>query len=246
VEQGRVIEIKKKAKQDGVMKVPTFIGHLMQDYCVVDGAWLDERNFKWVQNDYVKFIRFAQCRIDKTGEGIVGYITSNSYLDGLIFRGMRHSLMRSFNEIYIFDLHGNSNKNETSLDGGHDENVFNITEGVALVLCVKERNNSNVARVLHAGMLGSKEAKYGLLLETDLSKTEWKELKPVSPNYFFVPQAVRRRSEYEKFWRITEIMPENLLGFQTHRDPVAIAFDEASLKNQVTKFLGKETILPDL
>ena len=239
LEQGRVTEIRKKAAKVGVVKMPTFIGRLMQDYYVVDGAWLNERNPKWLQNDYVKFIRFAQWRIDKTGEGIIGYITSNSYLDGLIFRGMRQSLMRSFNEIYIYDLHGNSNKKERAHDGGEDNNVFDITEGVSLVLCVKEKGNKNIARVFHADILGSRETKYKVLAESDVAQTEWTQLKPASPYYFFMPQIVKRLAEYERFWQITAIMPKNLLGFQTHRDQVAIAFDETTLKRQVAGYLGE-------
>ena len=173
LEQGRVTEIKKKAASDGVVEVPTFIGHLIQDYYVVDGAWLDEKNPKWLQNDYVKFIRFAQWRVDKTGEGIIGYITSNSYLDSPTFRGMRQNLMQSFNEIYIYDLHGNSNKKERTPDGGEDKNVFDIVEGVSLILCVKEKGNKNLAQVFHADLLGAREAKYKRLSETDVNDTAW-------------------------------------------------------------------------
>ncbi len=240
LEQGRVTEIKKKAAADGVVEVPTFIGHLIQDYYVVDGVWLGERNPKWLQNDYVKFIRFAQWRIDQTGEGIVAFITSNSYLDSPTFRGMRQSLMGSFNEIYVYDLHGNANKKERARDGGEDKNVFDIAEGVSLLLCVKQRDNQTPCQVSHADILGSREAKYTLLDESDVGKTDWAELKPVSPHYFFMPQTIKRRAEYQKLWQITDIMPKNLLGFQTHRDPVAIAFDEATLKKQVTEHLGEE------
>lgn len=239
LEQGRVTEIKKTAAKDGVVEVPTFIGRLIQDYYVVDGAWLDERNPKWLQNDYVKFIRFAQWRIDQTGEGIVAFITSNSYLDSPTFRGMRQSLMGSFNEIRVYDLHGNANKKERARDGGEDNNVFDIAEGVSLLLCVKQRDNRKAARVFHSEILGSREAKYALLAGTDVSTTDWAELRPVAPHYFFMPQTIKRRAEYQKLWQITEIMPKNLLGFQTHRDPVAVAFDETTLKKQVTEFLGK-------
>ena len=238
--QGRVEPVYKIADQPKTLKVPTFIGQLMQDYYLVDGAWLGERNPKWLQNDYVKFIRFAQWRIDTTGEGIIGFITSNSYLDSPTFRGMRQSLMQSFNEIYIYDLHGNSNKKERAPDGGEDKNVFDITEGVSLMLCVKEKGNKTLAQVFHADLFGTREAKYKRLSETDVSQTKWEKLKPVSQNYFFMPQIVKRRAEYEKFWQVTEMMPKNLLGFQTHRDPVAVALDEATLKKQVTEYLGEQ------
>ncbi len=238
--QGTVQPLYRIADKQKIVEVPTFIGQLIQDYYLVDGAWLGERNPKWLQNDYVKFIRFAQWRIDKTGEGIIGFITSNSYLDSPTFRGMRQNLMQSFNEIYIYDLHGNSNKKERAPDGGEDKNVFDITEGVSLMLCVKEKGNKNLAEVFQADLWGTRETKYKRLIETDVSKTNWEKLKPVSPNYYFMPQTVKRRTEYEKFWQVTEMMPKNLLGFQTHRDPVAIAFDEATLKKQVADYLGEQ------
>jgi len=98
-----------------------FIGKLIEDYRQAEGKALGERNSKVLQDDYVKFIRFAQWRVDRTGEGVIGFITNHGYLDNLTFRGMRASLMRSFNEIYIYDLHGNSNKKEVAPDGSKDE-----------------------------------------------------------------------------------------------------------------------------
>ena len=116
---------------------PTFIGELIQTYFQVDGVRLGEKNPKWLQNDYVKFIRFAQWRIERTGFGIVAFITDNSYLDNPTFRGMRRSLTQTFDEIYILDLHGNSKKREHDPKGGKDENVFDITQGVSICLMVK-------------------------------------------------------------------------------------------------------------
>jgi hypothetical protein len=115
----------------------TFIGALIQTYYQIDGVPLGEKNPKWLQNDYVKFIRFAQWRIERSGQGIVAFITDNSYLDNPTFRGMRRSLMQTFDEIYILDLHGNSNKKERAPDGGEDKNVFDIKQGVAICLMVK-------------------------------------------------------------------------------------------------------------
>jgi predicted helicase len=238
LEQGRVTEIKKNAASDGFVEVPTFIGRLIQDYYVVDGAWLDEKNPKWLQNDYVKFIRFAQWRIDSTGEGVVGYITSNSYLDSPTFRGMRQSLMQSFNHIYVYDLHGNSNKKERTPAGGEDNNVFDIQEGVALLICVKEKGNKKLARVIHADLWGKRETKYKTLVETDVNSTKWTELNPSSSSYLFIPQNTALKPEYEQGWKVTDAFPKQALGFQTHRDPVAIAFEESALKTQITKFLG--------
>jgi predicted helicase len=110
-------------------------------FYTVDGEQLGERKL-WLQDDYVKFLRFAQWKIQKTGVGVVGMITNHSYLDNPTFRGMRRSLMLTFNEIYIVDLHGNSLKKEVSPDGSKDENVFDIRQGVAIALFVKMPNAS--------------------------------------------------------------------------------------------------------
>jgi len=109
-------------------------GYKDDGYYKVDGVPLKEKNPKWLQDDYVKFIRFAQWKIDQAGEGVLGFITNHSYLDNPTFRGMRQSLMNSFNEIYILDLHGNSLKKEKCPDGSKDENVFDIQQGVAIAL----------------------------------------------------------------------------------------------------------------
>lgn len=114
-----------------------WIKDLVKDYYFVDGKPLGERNPKWLQDDYVKFIRFAQWRIDQSNQGILGFITNHGFLDNPTFRGMRQSLMNSFDEIFIYDLHGNSKKKETTPDGGKDENVFDIQQGVSISFMLK-------------------------------------------------------------------------------------------------------------
>ena len=106
------------ASKEMIVREKTFIGRLIEDYRRVDDHPLEERNPKWLQDDYVKFIRFAEWRIAETGEGIVGYITNHSYLDNPTFRGMRQHLMQTFNEIYVYDLHGNKKKKECTPEGG--------------------------------------------------------------------------------------------------------------------------------
>ncbi len=127
-------------------RVATFIGRLIQDYRRVDGQPLGERNPRWLQDDYVKFIRWAVWRIARTGAGILGFVTNHSYLDNPTFRGMRRHLMQSFDEIYVLDLHGNARKRERAPDGGPDENVFDIQQGVAISLMVKLPTPSPDAR----------------------------------------------------------------------------------------------------
>ncbi|MDR3626702.1 MAG: N-6 DNA methylase [Ignavibacteriaceae bacterium] len=116
-----------------------WISEEIKGYYKVDGKPLGEKNPKWLQDDYVKFIRFAQWKIDQAGEGVVGFITNHGYLDNPTFRGMRQSLINSFDEIYVLDLHGNSLKKEKAPDGSKDENVFDIMQGVAVVFMIKKK-----------------------------------------------------------------------------------------------------------
>ena len=165
----------------------TWIGELIEDYKKVDGKPLGERNPKWLQDDYVKFIRFGQWRIGQSGAGILAFITNNAYLDNPTFRGMRQQLMDSFTDIYLLDLHGNAKKKERAPDGSPDQNVFDIQQGVAIALFVKEAGKSGPAAVHHADLWGTRESKYKALAASDVSNTEWKTIEPSSPNYMFRP-----------------------------------------------------------
>ncbi len=179
----------------------TFIGNLMQDYYTVDGQPLGEKNPKWLQNDYVKFLRFAQYEIERSGQGIVAFITDNSYLDNPTFRGMRRSLMRTFDEIYLLDLHGNSKKKERALDGGKDENVFDIMQGVAIAVFIRraERVGASPDAVIHhADVYGTRKSKYELLRASNLNNVDWQPLVPNVPFYLFRPQEQELREEYEQ------------------------------------------------
>jgi hypothetical protein len=225
------------------------------NYFEVDGKPLGERNPKWLNDDYVKFIRFAQWRIERTGYGILAFITNHSYLDNPTFRGMRQSLIQTFDQIYVLDLHGNSKKKEHSPDGTKDENVFDIQQGVAIGIFVKRQRKfaaSQTAIVYHAHLWGLREAyettpqgqqlvggKYQWLSEHDLTTTQWTLLAPESPFYLFVPQDIDLRAEYEQGTKVTEIMPVNVLGFQSHRDYFAIAFDSATLDNRIAEMRDK-------
>jgi hypothetical protein len=213
-----------------------WIGSLVRDYYRVDGQPLGERNPKWLQDDYVKFIRFGQWRIDQTGQGILAFISNNGYLDNPTFRGMRQSLMSTFSSIYILDLHGNSRKRERTPEGGPDENVFDIQQGVAIALFVKEPGVSGPAKVYHADLWGEREGKYNALRESDVETIEWTQLAPKSPSYLFTPQDADLRAEYNQGWKVTEIMAVNVLGFQTHRDQFAIDIDEEALRNRISQF----------
>ena len=209
-----------------------------ENYFKVDGQPLGERNPKWLNNDYVKFIRFAQWRIARNEEGVVAYITDNGYLDNPTFRGMRQSLMQTFDEIYVLDLHGNSRKKERSPDGSPDQNVFDIQQGVAIGIFVKRKRPAGAtapkppATVQHAQLYGTRAGKYAWLFANDVRNTEWVTLAPQAPFYLFTPQNIDLMEEYGKCWKITDAMPINALGFQTHRDHFAIDFEEAVIQQR--------------
>jgi predicted helicase len=192
---------------------------------------LGERNPKWLNDDYVKFIRFAQMKMDAVPEGIVGIITNHSWLDNPTFRGMRQSLMRSFEQIYVLDLHGNAKKKERAPDGSKDENVFDIEQGVAISLFVKRPGLER--GVWRGDLWGKRLEKYKAAAEGTLKSLDLLALQPVTPFYLFARQDAEIRSEYQAGWRLTEIFPVNVLGFQTHRDDFAISFTEEEMKRKL-------------
>ena len=211
-------------------------GQKTGNYFEVDGQPLNERKH-WLNDDYVKFIRFAQWRIEQTGYGVLAFVTNHGYLDNPTFRGMRQSLMQSFDDIYLLDLHGNSKKRETALDGGKDENVFDIQQGVAIGLFVKRsKTQDKPVQVYHADLYGTRESKYAGLAENDVSTIRWQMLKPQAPFYLFVPQDTALLPEYEQGWKITDVMPINSTGIVTARDHFVIDFDAANLERRMNEF----------
>ena len=216
----------------------TFIGELIEDYRQVDGEPLGEAASKALQDDYVKFIRWAQWRINKNGEGIIGYIVNNNFLDASTVRGMRQNLLNSFNAIYLLNLHGSNRRTEAFPATQRDENVFDISQGVSILLCVKERDNSAQAKVYYADIWGSREDKYNILSEIDVQSTEWSELQPMSPYYLFVPQSMDYSAEYENGWKITDIFQISSIGIVTARDKLTIHRTPEEVRETVTDFVS--------
>ena len=194
----------------------------VSNYFEVDGGPLGERNPKWLNDDYVKFIRFGQWRIDKTGRGILAFITNHGYLDNPTFRGMRQQLMESFSDIYILDLHGNSKKKEKCPDGSKDENVFDIQQGVSIGFLVKKPKSKGQTNIYYADLWGVRSQKYSELLKNDISTMNWEALNPSSPFYLFKPQNIELRNEYEYGFKIDDLMPVNSVGIVTARDKLTI------------------------
>ena len=224
-----------------------WIRGLIEDYKQVDGKPLGEKNPKWLQDDYVKFLRFAQWKIEGAGRGVVGIITNHGYLDNPTFRGMRRSLMGTFDDIYILDLHGNTLKRETCPDGSPDKNVFDIRQGVAIAFLVK-RGNANIdgqdeqdgtkALVHHAERYGTRGSKYAWLDDHDRGSTQWRMLNPASPFYLFVPRDVALEAGYRRFISVPEAFPVNSVGIVTARDRLTIHWSDEDVWTTVRVFSG--------
>jgi hypothetical protein len=214
------------------------IERLMERY---KAAVRHEQNIQPLSDDYIKFIRFAHDRIERTGYGVIGMITNHTYLSGLIHRGMREELMRSFSEIYVLNLHGSALLGETAPDGGKDENVFDIRQGVAIALFVKKPDHDGLPRVQYADLWGLREGKHRYLLENDVSTTEWQTLEPVSPYFFFVPKDLDLLSEYEQEWSVTQVFGLYQRGAATRRDHFMVAFERDELESRFLTFASEVT-----
>ncbi len=230
-------------------------GEQTGNYFEVDGKALEERNSKWLNDDYVKFIRFGQWCIERVGAGILAFITNHGYLDNPTFRGMRQSLLQSFDEIYVLDLHGNSKKQDCAPDGSKDENVFAIQQGVAISIFVRKQRKTpepRQASVYHAHLWGPREiyevasniqqlvgGKYQWLAHNNVQSTAWTTLLPERPLYLFTPQDANFRAEYEQGENITDIMPVKVMGFQTHRDHFAIDCNREALFQRIKELREK-------
>jgi predicted helicase len=220
--------------------VGAWISAKIKDYYEVDGSPLGEKNPKWLQDDYVKFIRFSQWKIDQNEEGILGFITNHSYLDNPTFRGMRQSLLKSFNEIYLLDLHGNALKKEKCPDGSKDENVFDIRQGVSIALFIKKRNDDTPCKVFYSELWGLREGKYNTLAENDISSIKWKEISPKSGFYFFKPREEELEKLYNRFFKITDIFPVNSVGIVTARDKLTIHWTPDEAMRTISSFTSMD------
>ncbi len=210
-----------------------WIEKLMEDY----KKNLSEKNIQPLSDDYIKFIRYAQHFIEKNGEGILAYISNNSFIDGIIHRQMRNHLSNLFDKIYILDLHGNSNKKETAEDGGKDENVFDIQQGVSINIFIKSKLiDSKKASICHFDLFGRRSHKYNFLFENRINEISWNELKPIKPEYFFVPKDFRLKKTYTRGFSIENIFPFSNSGIKTHRDDFVIDLNRKNLSNKIKQF----------
>ena len=218
-----------------------WISKLVDDYKVEPGGKvkLQERKH-WLNDDYVKFIRLAEHYVEKNGEGIVAFITPHGFLDNPTFRGMRWHLMQTFDEIWTLNLHGNSKKKEVAPDGGKDECVFNIMQGVAITLFVKKggvaAKNAKDAKVYYADLWGKKKDKLAALDDATMESVKWQEVQPAEPMLFFSPRDTSAETEYSHGFKIDELFLCNVMGIVTARDGFVVDMRKGDLLSRIYDF----------
>jgi predicted helicase len=216
-----------------------WISAKIKDYYFVDGASINERNPKGLQDDYVKFIRFAQDKMEQAGQGVIGIITNHSFLDNPTFRGMRQSLMNTFDQMYFLDLHGNTKKKEKTPEGGKDENVFDIEQGVAISILIKKTGLEK--KVYHADFYGLRSHKYLQCLRNSIESISWENIIPIKPQYNLRPSPnLNLDKEYDKYFLLTKIFRISSSGIKTHRDHFAYDFDRKVLAKRISDFINPE------
>ena len=219
-----------------------WISGLLRDYSAVAGEPLGERNPKWLQDDSVKVLRLAQWKIEQNGEGIVGFVINHNGLDAPTFRGLRHSLLQTFEEVYALDLHGNGRKRERCPDGGRDENVFpGVGQGVAVLLLVKRPGLPR--RVLRADLYGSRSEKLWALEAGHVGTTAWQEVRASAPAFLFLPTDARLDREYGQGLALPEIFPRHGVGVMTGGDAL---FTALSRRELVERFGESRRLVPYL
>lgn len=220
-----------------------WIMKLMEDYKKEPGGKekLKEQNSKFINDDYVKFIRYGQHFIEKNGSGVLAFINPHGFLDNPTFRGMRWNLLKTYDKIYTIDLHGNAKKKETAPDGSADVNVFDIEQGVSINFFIKtgEKKANELGKVFHYDLYGKREAKYDFLLKNSLKSILYKEIQPELPNLFFTSKDFLDEKKYNKGFSTPKLFSLQSLGLLTKRDDLSIDFDYKNLESKILYFLDE-------
>jgi len=221
-----------------------WIMDLMQDYKKEPGGKekLKEQNSKFINDDYVKFLRYGQHFIEKNGSGVLAFINPHGFLDNPTFRGMRWHLLKTYDKIYTIDLHGNNKKKETAPDGSVDVNVFDIEQGVSINIFVKtgKKKPNELGEVCHYDLFGKRDLKYDFLIENSLKSIDFKTFTPFKNSYLFKDIDETLYNDYNKGINPTELFLTNVMGFQTHRDSFAVDFNQNEIKNRAIDLRNKE------
>jgi predicted helicase len=215
-----------------------WISDLIDDYKYVDGVHFNERKH-WLNDDYVKFLRYGQHFIEKNGNGVLAFINPHGFLDNPTFRGMRWHLLKTYDKIYTIDLHGNSKKKETTPDGSKDENVFDIMQGVSINIFVKtgKKKSNELGKVLHYDLFGKRAHKYQFLSEQTLNNVQFKEVDYSKPYFFFIPRNDRGLIKYSEGFKLNELFKTNSVGFISANDGLNISMSADEQKKKIEDIL---------
>ena len=218
-----------------------WISDLIEDYKYVDGKHFKERKH-WLNDDYVKFIRYSQHYVEKNGSGVLAFINPHGFLDNPTFRGMRWNLLKTYDKIFTIDLHGNTKKKEVCLDGSPDQNVFDIMQGVAITIFVKtgKKKANQLAEVLHYDLYGKRDLKYGFLNDNNLKSIKFKKLEPNKPYYFFVQKDEKGRKKYENGFKVNVLFNDFTSGMVTANDSLSLFKSLEELENKTQEILNSQ------
>lgn len=220
-----------------------WIMSLMDDYKKEPGGKekLKEQNSKFINDDYVKFLRYGQHFIEKNGTGVLAFINPHGFLDNPTFRGMRWNLLKTYDKIYTIDLHGNAKKKETAPDGSVDVNVFDIEQGVSINFFVKtgKKGKDELGKVFHYDLHGKRDNKYDFLLDNTLKSIQFNSIIPFANSYVFKNIDKSAYEKYNEGINPTKLFKINVMGFQTHRDDFSIDFEKLNIKNRALNLRDK-------
>jgi predicted helicase len=214
-------------------------GSTTGSYFALDGEPLVEANLKWLNDDYVRFLRYAQWRIERAGRGILAFVTSSAFLENPTFRAMRRSLMRSFDAIYLLDLHGSNSRGARPPDGTKDASLFDTQQGVAISLFVRRAGDpgpSRDAAIYRADLRGDRASKHAWLAAHDVSNMPWSRLEPQGSLYSFARRDANLNAEYARGWSLADAMPEHSLGILTKRDALVVGFSREEVLDRIAVF----------
>ncbi|WP_000910977.1 type ISP restriction/modification enzyme [Helicobacter pylori] len=227
-------------KENGSKNALKTLKNLHSKYKLQDEKNQKEKNPKWLLDDYVKFMRFAQNKIESLGHGLFGFISNNAFLDNPTFRGLRRSLLECYDELYILNLHGNARKKEKTPQGADDENVFNIMQGVSINLFVKKAQTTK-QKIHYYDVYGERAEKYAFLAQNDLNSIEWLELTPRNPFYLLLPLETRLLDEYEQGFSVQKMFQISSVGIVTGKDHVVFHKTKESLLELLKDFSTLES-----
>lgn len=246
-------DIKRQTPIMCVIGNPPYSGHSSNKGAWIEGLMADYKvspelkrpaQAKWLSDDYVKFVRFAEHMIEKNGEGVLGFITNHGYLDNPTFLDMRHHLRQTFDRIYVLDLHGNAKKKEVCPDGSPDKNVFDIQQGVAIVIAVKRRDAGAIkspAAVFHGELWGTRDAKYQALWEGSPGVLAADDVSPDAAPWRFKPSDKVLEAAYQAGFPVADLFSLNgrpAPGIVTTQDEFAISWSAAEAAKKVERLLA--------